>query len=89
MAAEAAAKSKSALGDFAWRMKARLGKPEGIVATAHKLARIFYAMITQRKAYDAEKASELTPATREKLRKHLQNRAATLGLQLVELQPSS
>ena len=89
MAAEAAAKSKSPLGDFARRMKARLGKPEGIVATAHKLARILYAMITQRKAYDPEKASELTPATREKLRKHLQTRAATLGLQLVELQPSS
>ena len=70
-------------------MKARLGKPEGIVATAHKLARILYAMITQRKAYDAEKASELTPATQAKLRKHLQTRATTLGLQLVEIQLSS
>ena len=46
-------------------------------------------MITQTKAYDPEKASELTPATQAKLLKHLQTRAATLGLQLVEIQTPS
>ena len=89
MAAEAAAKSKSALGDYARRMKGRLGKPEGIVATAHKLARILYAMITQGRAYDPTQAAQLTPATQAKLLKNLQNRAATLGMQLGELQPAS
>ena len=59
------------------------------MVTAHKLARILYAMITQTKAYDPEKASELPPATQAKLLKHLQNRAATLGLQLVEIQTPS
>lgn len=86
LAAEAAAKSKSALGDYARRMKARLGKAEGIVATAHKLARILYAMITQVKPYDPALAAQSTPAAKARQLKNLQTRAAALGLQLIELQ---
>lgn len=89
MAAEATAKSKTALGDYARRMKARLGKPEGIVATAHKLARILYTMITQTQAYDPAQAAQTTPAAQAKLLKNLQTRAATLGLQLVQIQQST
>ena len=70
-------------------LRTRVSKPEGTVATAHKLARILYAMITQTKACDPEKASKLTPVTQAKLLKHLQTRAATLGLQLVEIQTTS
>jgi hypothetical protein len=36
----------------------RLGKTEGIVAVAHKLARIAYAMITTGKAYEERKPSK-------------------------------
>lgn len=89
MAAEAAAKSKSALGDYARRIKARLGKAEGVVATAHKLARILYAMITRCQPYDPGMAAQTTPAARLRQLKTLQARAAALGLQLVELQPAS
>lgn len=37
---------KSKLGEYARWMKGRLGKAEGITATAHKIARIIYEMIT-------------------------------------------
>lgn len=66
-------------------VKARLGKAEGIVATAHKLARILYAMITQQKPCDPAMAAHLTPARQVKLFKNLQTRAAALGMQLIEL----
>jgi transposase len=49
LAAQAISHSKRALGGYCRRMKGRLGKAEGITATAHQLARILYAMITTRK----------------------------------------
>jgi transposase len=42
MAAQSLTRSSSALGAYYRRMCARLGAPEAITATAHKLARIFY-----------------------------------------------
>lgn len=42
MAAQAAGKGDSAVGAFYRRIRARLGAPKAITATAHKLARIFY-----------------------------------------------
>src|SRR3546814_15800421 len=45
MAAYALANAKCALGAFYRRLRARLGAPKAITATAHKLARIFYRML--------------------------------------------
>lgn len=42
MAAQSLTHSLSALGGYYRRMRARIGAPEAITATAHKLARIFY-----------------------------------------------
>lgn len=38
--------------DYYRRMKAKLGGAAGLVAVAHKLARIIYAVLTTRKAYE-------------------------------------
>jgi hypothetical protein len=38
--------SKSALGAYLRRQRARLSAPKAITATAHKLARLVYAMLT-------------------------------------------
>lgn len=54
MAACSLSKSKAPIGDYARRMKSRLGKKGGVVATAHKLARIIYTMIKEQKPYDKE-----------------------------------
>jgi transposase len=51
MAAQSLANSTSALGGFYRRIRARLGAPQAITATAHKLARIFYRMWTTGQSY--------------------------------------
>jgi len=54
MAASTLSKSKSPMGDYSRKMKARLGKRAGVVATAHKLARIIYTMIKEQRPYDKD-----------------------------------
>lgn len=49
LAAQNLRRSKSALGAFHRRMLARHDAPKAIVATAHKLARIIYRMLSYRK----------------------------------------
>lgn len=79
---QALSHSKCQLGDFVRRMKARLGKAEGITAAAHKLARILYAMLTTRENYEEAKAFRLTPAKKARRIKALLAQAARLGFQL-------
>lgn len=55
MSANSVGNSKSQMGDFSRKMKSRLGKKGGVVATAHKLSRIIYTMIKEKKEYDPEK----------------------------------
>jgi len=55
MAANSLERSKTPLGDYLRRMKARLGKQEGITATAHKIARIFYHLVTTGETYNEAK----------------------------------
>jgi len=85
MGALAASYSNSLIGDFARRMKARLGKAEGVTATAHKLARILYAVITTGQPYDETKA--FTPSLRAKSNRlsRLNKQAKILGMQLVPI----
>jgi transposase len=52
MAAQGCHHAKHALGDYYRRMRAKLGAAEGLVATAHKIARILYAVMTTRRPYD-------------------------------------
>ena len=82
LCAQALGHSKSQLGDFARRMKGRLGKAEGITAAAHKIARILFSMLTTRQNYDEAKAFALTPARKARRIKQLLAQAARLGLQL-------
>ena len=76
-------KSHTKLGDYVRRMKARLGKAEGIVAGAHKLLRIIYGMIKNQMPYNEIEAFKTTPQTAARRRRNLEKYAAALGLQLV------
>ena len=40
------------LGEFFRRIKRRIGKPQAITATAHKLARIIYHLLKTRQPYN-------------------------------------
>lgn len=52
MACSSMSKAQNPMGDYSRKMKARVGKKGGVVATAHKLARIIYTMIQQQQPYD-------------------------------------
>ena len=75
--------SKSSLGDYFRRMRARHGSTKAITATAHKLARIIYHLVREQKAFDETVFAEQEQAHEARLRKRLAKQAKSLGLQLV------
>ena len=75
--------SKSYLGDYFRRMRARHGAPKAITATAHKLARIIFHLVKEQKAFDETIFAEQEQAHQERLRRRLGKQAKSLGLQLV------
>ena len=83
LAANSLGRAKGRMGEFVRRFKGRLGKAEGIVAGAHKLARIVWAMIVSGQPYDESKAFDTTPAATARRLKNLQNQAQTLNMKLV------
>ena len=52
MCANAVKDEKTEMGNYFRRIKARSGSAQAIVATAHKIARIFYTMIRNRQEYN-------------------------------------
>ena len=86
MAANALSRAPGRMGEFVRRFKGRLGKAEGIVAGAHKLARIIWALIVSGQPYDETKAFETTPASTARRLKNLQNQAKALNMTLVPAQ---
>jgi transposase len=83
MAANALSRAQGRMGEYVRRFKGRLGKAEGIVAGAHKLARIIWALIVSGQPYDETKAFNHTPATIARRLKNLQNQAHALNMKLV------
>ena len=83
MAAQTLHRSQSALGAYYRRMAARIGKPQAVTATAHKLARIVYSMLKHGSAYvDAGQDYYERQYTQRVLR-NLEQRAKSLGFELV------
>ena len=83
MAANALSREHGRIGEFVRRFKGRLGKAEGIVVGAHKLARILWALIVSGQPYDEAKAFAITPATTARRLKNLQNQAKALNMTLL------
>jgi transposase len=86
LAAQAAGRSQSGLGAFYRRMRARLGPQSAIVATAHKIARIIYHLLTHRAAFRDLSPEEYTQRSRAREIAAMRKKAARLGLTLVESQ---
>ena len=86
MAAQAVASSNSGLGGFYRRIRARLGSPKAITATAHKLARIFYRMWTTGQAYTDLGSDYYENRYKERVLRNITKRARELGYTAV-LQP--
>lgn len=66
MAASTLSRSRSPMGDFSRKMRARLGKKGGVVATAHKMLRIIYTMIKEKVPYDKGRMIKNQEKWREK-----------------------
>lgn len=83
VAAMSLANSKSALGAFYRRMRAKHGPQTAITATAAKLARIIYAMVTKREEYRDLGADYYEQKYKDRHLKIIKRRAASLGFKLV------
>ena len=84
LAAYALHRSQSALGAFLRRLKARVGAPKAITATAHKLARLVYSLVKHGTAYVTEGMEEYERRYRERAVTNRSRRAKELGYELVQ-----
>lgn len=84
LAASTLSRSDTALGAFLRRMKSRLGAPKAITATAHKLARIVYAMLKEGSEYTELGQAYYEEKYRERAIKNLKRKAESLGFSVSE-----
>lgn len=87
-AAQTLERSDNYLGQFFRRMRARLGRAGAITAVAHKLARIFYAMVRKGQAYDESLLAKADTRQRERQEAKLRRQAREMGFQLVACEPT-
>jgi len=81
--------SKGPLGGWFRRMRARLGPAQAITAAAHKLARILYTMLKDRKEYVAEIHKENEEALLEKKKNRAVKQANKLGMMVLDSETAS
>jgi transposase len=83
IAAQSLANSKCALGGFYRRLRARLGAPKAITATAHKLARIFYVVWKTKKRYQDIGGEYYEKQYRERIVRNIRKKARELGYEII------
>jgi transposase len=86
LAAQGAMQSKTAIGAFIRRIKARLGAPTAINAGAHKLAQLYYRMLKFGEAYVEQGQTYYEEKYKDRLLRNLSKRAKEFGLQLTPLE---
>jgi transposase len=86
LAAQAAGKTKSALGSYYRRKRAHLGPQKAVIATAHKLARIVYHMLKDHTPYHDIGSEAYDKQQRERELANLKRKATQLGYTLAPQQ---
>ena len=86
LAAAALRTSQSALGAYFRRMCARMDKAKAVAATAHKLARLIYTMLTKGEEYTDKGQDYYEERYRQRVLSQLTQRAKKMGMKLVELE---
>ena len=79
-------KSKSSLGAFLRRLKARIGAPKAITALAHKLALIVYSMLKNGQEYVEQGQEYYENLYQDRVIKNLKKRAESLGFTILKNQ---
>jgi transposase len=82
MAAQSLCHDGSALGAFYRRMRSKLGAPEAITATAHKLARIYYHLVTTKEGYNESVFAKNEEREAKRRVERLKREAKALGFAL-------
>lgn len=83
MAASSLYRSRTALGAFYRRLKARSGGQQAVTATAHKIARIYYAMLSKGTSYVELGQKAYEQRYKQRRIEHLKVQAKSFGFQLV------
>jgi transposase len=86
MAATTLQNSKTAMGAFYRRMRAKLGAASAITATAHKLARVIYRLLKHGELYVRQGMEAYETKYRQRLLHNLRKTAASLGFELAQKQ---
>lgn len=89
MAASSLYRSKTAIGAFFRRIRARLGAPKAITAAAHKLARILYSMLANGTNYWEAGENYYEQQYQARVVANLTRRAEEFGFILVPVQPTN
>ena len=79
--------SPTALGAYLRRMKAKLGPQAAVTATAHRIARVFYAVVKNQTEYDETIWEKQDQHRRSRFEAKLKRQAQQIGYQLVPIQP--
>src|SRR5216684_3391685 len=86
MAANSLHHAKDYLGEFFRRITRKLGKPQAITATAHKLARIVYHLLSTKEAYNETVFHRCDEEALRRAQFRLRRQAAQLVFQLIPVQ---
>lgn len=84
LAAQSLSRSRTYLGAYLRRMKARVGAPKAITATAHKLAKLIYRMLKHGTEYVDRGQEAYENQYKERRLKYIRKSAKTMGFDLVE-----
>jgi transposase len=85
IAAHTLHRSKTALGNFFRRMRAKFGAPKAITAVAHKMAKIIYHMLKSKKSFLELGADYYENQYQKRVIVSLKRRAKELGFDVVPL----
>jgi transposase len=83
LAACSLARSNTALGAFYRRIRARIGAPQAVTATAHKIAITFYSLLKNRTTYVEIGQTAYEQKFKERRFKAMQKQAIAMGYQLI------
>jgi transposase len=83
MAANSLHHATDYLGEFFRRIARRLGKPQAITATAHKLARIVFHLLTTKEAYNESVFMRCEEEAQKRAELRLKRHAAQLGFKVI------
>jgi transposase len=89
MAAHGLHHSLTPMGDYLRRMKSKLGPAAATTATAHKIAIVFYTLVTKQVEYDETIWAKLDAKRKKRLEAKIKRQALQLGYNLVPIEQNA